>query len=450
VLSMLLLGGQCALIPQDIASLDDAQANQAVVLRFHFSDVTEHQTFDRLLQSTHASDVWASRTGSWADVMVSDSDDMALLMRSGLRYTTQVADVDSLIQVTSGASHDPAAGFSDTFHSAEEIHGHLEALAKKHPKRARILKLSQSVHGKPIHGIQLGAKGKPEIMILGGQHAREWISPAALTHVVESLLSKAELGESNAVELLDSYQLTITPLMNPDGYDYSRRKGERMWRKNLDGEREWRKKKELGEASEAGECFGVDLNRNWLSGDAFKDGDTSRCQSTFEGAKPFSEPETKGLKAYIQEQKAVLLGETKTSTTQKGIIAFVDVHSYGEDLILPGCDGRAMTEAARKRHTVASEAVVKGMNAVHNQKYSYGSCQEKLSYGKTTGIAGDWAHFDQKIPYSLSIEARSLKSANSGGYGFVAPAKDIRPVGEEISAGIHALAKVIRKQEGLL
>ena len=55
---------------------------------------------------------------------------------------------------------------------------------------------------------------------------REWVSPASVTYLIHRLVET----ESEFTSLLDRFTLFILPLVNPDGYEYSRLH-DRMWRK---------------------------------------------------------------------------------------------------------------------------------------------------------------------------------------------------------------------------
>jgi hypothetical protein len=77
-------------------------------------------------------------------------------------------------------------------------------------------------------------------------------------------------------------------------------------RKNLDGEHASEEETTDNDSAELGDsvqsCFGVDMNRNWQAGGSFihrKDLDNSedKCSSSYEGAAPFSEKETRAMKA---------------------------------------------------------------------------------------------------------------------------------------------------------
>jgi len=102
------------------------------------------------------------------------------------------------------------------------------------------------------------------VLVLGGQHAREWISPAAVTYAAEVL--SAALAASRrrraggqprpsnvradafvspaALAALERVEVVFVPIVNPDGFERtyvstSTEQVDRFWRKNTrptDGE----------------------------------------------------------------------------------------------------------------------------------------------------------------------------------------------------------------------
>ena len=94
--------------------------------------------------------------------------------------------------------------------------------------------------------LQIGkaGKGKPNIWIEAGIHAREWIADAMGTFLIQKLLH-----DPAAKHLIDNLNVHVIPTANPDGYEYSR-STDRMWRKTRSDNN--------GHA-----CKGVDPNRNW-------------------------------------------------------------------------------------------------------------------------------------------------------------------------------------------
>lgn len=288
--------------------------------------------------------------------------------------------------------------------------------------------------------------GEREIVVIGGQHAREWLASAATLDAVEKLLANAELGEAESSSALEQFKITIFPLMNPDGYTFTHQ--DRMWRKNTEGASS--SALALGDSVNAADvdtgCFGVDLNRNWQGGSTFLNIKSltdpfDQCSTSFHGSRPFSEPETKAIKDYVGQRGSQQLGESGDDELGR-VVAFVDIHTYSEDVISPGCNHKQMTANNAALNQKVGQAVADKMNEQHGRSYKFGDCQSMLHY-TFGGGAGDWAHFDAKVPVSLSMELRSRKSSMQGGYGFLAPASVIKPTGDEVLAGLTEMAQQI-------
>ena len=61
-------------------------------------------------------------------------------------------------------------------------------------------------------------EGNPGIFIEGGIHAREWISPAVVTYILNELILS---DDSRVRYMAESYDWYIFPVFNPDGYEYT-------------------------------------------------------------------------------------------------------------------------------------------------------------------------------------------------------------------------------------
>lgn len=61
-----------------------------------------------------------------------------------------------------------------------------------------------------------GNKNKPGILVDGGIHAHEWASSAV------ALFTISQLVEDSNRHLIENVDWYILPLLNPDGYTYSR------------------------------------------------------------------------------------------------------------------------------------------------------------------------------------------------------------------------------------
>jgi len=411
-----------------------ASANQ--VHRFSVHSHSQKQLLDRFVDDHEGSEVWDSVPGSHMDVLVQD-EHMVDADNLPLYRSTFIQDVNSLIELSEtqqiGAD---ASDFHTAYHSSKNIAGFLESLSKKHA-HADLVQLGSTVMGQKMVGLRIGDKSKPEILLQGGQHAREWIAPGALAYAADKLLEKDSSG------VLKDFSVMMIPAANPDGYDFSRKKSSRMWRKNME---DFSPKKfamlmesELGEEDGAESCYGTDLNRNWADGSKFhkvvagEEVSSSECSNTFQGSKPMSEREVQNLSKYIKDRKSA----------GGKIAAFVDVHSYSQKVIPAGCNNQKMSAETKQRHLHVTQSVAKAMSQVAGKSYTSGECAA-IMYA-CSGVAHDWAHFEAKVPVSMAIELR-----DQGKYGFLVPPSMIKDTGKEMLAGVQALAKAHKETQLLV
>lgn len=91
-------------------------------------------------------------------------------------------------------------------------------MASTHAEIASTFTIGTTTEGRSLSGIKIstGGNGKPAIIIDGGIHAREWISPAMCLFIINQLVENTD--NSAMIEKVDWY---IVPVLNPDGYEYS-------------------------------------------------------------------------------------------------------------------------------------------------------------------------------------------------------------------------------------
>ena len=108
------------------------------------------------------------------------------------------------------------------------MHQWMECMAASFPDKVTLITIGKSSEGRPLQVMRLGSgsRNKPAVFIDGGIHAREWVSPATVTYVIHRMLE----GGSEFADELQTYNIYVLPLANPDGYEYSRNH-DRMWRK---------------------------------------------------------------------------------------------------------------------------------------------------------------------------------------------------------------------------
>lgn len=82
-----------------------------------------------------------------------------------------------------------------------------------------MINIGPSFQDRVLKGVKISyGTGKRSVFIEGGIHAREWISPATVTYIINEILTSIDPSFRKIVENFDWY---IFPVVNPDGYVYS-------------------------------------------------------------------------------------------------------------------------------------------------------------------------------------------------------------------------------------
>jgi len=176
------------------------------------------------------------------------------------------------------------------------IRAQLNKIKANYPHICQLKTIGYSVQERPMLAMRLTnekIKGqKPQVLFLATHHAREWVATEMAMRLIKYLT--ANFGSNSRVtNLLNTTEVWVIPVGNPDGYQYTFT-NERLWRKNLrdnDGD---------GEITIAD---GVDLNRNFASHWGYDDEGSSPIISsgTYRGTAPNSEPETQAVVKFIQQ-----------------------------------------------------------------------------------------------------------------------------------------------------
>ncbi|CAG9808221.1 unnamed protein product [Chironomus riparius] len=298
----------------------------------------------------------------------------------------------------------------DDYYRLEDIYAWLDNLVEKYPGILKLETIGASSEGRPIKMITLSKKpGNRAILIEGTIHAREWISAATATYILNELLTSTD---SNVTDIANNIDWHIIPVVNPDGYEYT-------WTTN----RNWRKTRSAVSML----CFGVDGNRNfkfnWLTADETGNIGGSRvpCTDTYAGAYPYSEPETQATESFFE-------------ANAKKIDAFLALHSYGHLFLHPWGHTNVPPSAVEELGNVG-RAAAEAISQVNGTQYIVGSSNQVLY--ASTGTSRDHTHGAHEIPISFTVEMRG--NGDYGNFGFMLPARFIKPNVEEVLAGFIAL-----------
>lgn len=299
----------------------------------------------------------------------------------------------------------------------------LFALAERFPQIAQVVSLGQSHEGREIWAIKISDDAQsedlaePEALLIGAQHAREWISVEVPFLIAKYLLENYET-DPQVQRLVNNLEIWIVPMVNPDGHEYTRSDPCptapqfycRLWRKN---------RRDLGN-----NIFGVDPNRNWgYQWDSRFGGSRNPQSFTYRGAEPFSEPETQAIRNLVTDPR-------------RRFKAFIDYHSYSQivgapwayDLLQPvplSEDLRFGPPSDALAYTRIVQTMAQLIKSVHGADYD--ACQISLDCPYPAGgVSGDWV-YSVTGGISLLVELRPRTNEP----GFVLPPEQILPTFEE-------------------
>lgn len=290
-----------------------------------------------------------------------------------------------------------------------EILAQYEEWRAEYPTLITREQIGTSIQNRPIWVYRLTSPFstplKKGLLIQGGIHAREWISPPVCMYIFESMLNEG-LSSAAGWELLSRYELNVVPDINPDGYEYTWTNN-RMWRKNR--------------RNNGGGEYGVDLNRNYSKGWGGQGSSGNPGSETYRGTAPFSEPETDAIRDYM---------DAKTGTLTFNFI--IDYHSYGQHILYPWSYTYNPAPDAAQLDAIG--------NIYRNAVLASGGVSYDVGQGSTAlyiaaGSSKDF-YYDSYGANAYTVELRP-----SGSPGFELPPSQILPTIKENWAGFKAVLK---------
>ncbi len=369
-------------------------------IRVHPRDLDELEQVREL-----APDVWSEHVDiSTADALaidvVVDASGFAALDEAAIPWELLVRDIDAVAaaeheRLESPEAQRPTDWFAE-YHDFGAIESHLRDLAEAHPELVQLSVIGGSAEGRPLLALRIGGQHESDVPMLvnGAQHAREWIAAMAPICVAERLVTGTD---AKLRELVDTTELWVVPVVNPDGYQYS-------W----SSDRYWRKNRREG--------HGVDLNRNWGVAFGGPGSSSERRSQIYRGPYAFSEPESAALRDLVKRES---------------IAVHVDFHAYGQLLLHPWSYTAAPANDAA-RYAAIADKLASAIYAEHGQRYTIKAGAQLYA---AAGTMTDWVYGEANA-VSFTIELRP-----KGGSGFVLPPSQIRPTCDEALAAVLELRK---------
>lgn len=249
------------------------------------------------------------------------------------------------------------------YHNYAETEAALKALAAAHPAEASLFSIGRSIEGREIWCLRLNPSEKgeapssrPGAFFMGNHHGREHLTNEVALALAGYLLENK--GQPEVRRYLDTLDIYIAPMTNPDGAEYDIASGKYRWhRKNT--------------RVNPNKSLGVDLNRNydarWCSAGASQ----SPSADTYCGPYAFSEPETRAIKAFLEPRR--------------NITTLMSYHSYSSLLLYPWAGLDTPVEAERDRRVF--ETMGKAMGAATGYRP-----QQASDLYVAAGDTMDWAY----------------------------------------------------------
>ena len=160
--------------------------------------------------------------GRLADICISPQNLpklKSLLQYYGIQFSIMIDDLEKLHQLNKRPPTLANYDWKD-YHSHNAINSFIDNLAATNAGWVSTTSIGTTHEGRDMRVIKIekaGAKA-PIVWIEAGIHAREWISSATTTFMINELVNKYEENK----EIVDNLRLHFLPMANPDGYEYSR------------------------------------------------------------------------------------------------------------------------------------------------------------------------------------------------------------------------------------
>uniref|UniRef100_A0A1B0DHR3 Zinc carboxypeptidase A 1 n=1 Tax=Phlebotomus papatasi TaxID=29031 RepID=A0A1B0DHR3_PHLPP len=329
-------------------------------------------------------------------------------------------------------------GFWERYQTMDEINVWMDQMLAQHGNVLTPITYGNSYEMEPIRGFLMSYRaGNPAIFVESNIHAREWITAASTTWLINEFVTSTD---PEIRRIAESYDWYIFPVTNPDGYRHSHDVN-RMWRTT-------RSRHGLL-------CRGADPNRNfgyrWQDGTGPGASDNS-CSQIFAGPYAFSELETGQLANYVLQRldhikmyfglgasndpcSPAFAGPYPFSEVETGQLAnyvlerldhikvYLSMHSFSELLMYPYGWTSAPAADAESLNQIGRAAADR-LRVPFGTEYAVHSINSLVL---ATGTSGDWGYGGAGIKLTYVYEFR-----DNGTHGFLLPPEQIIPNSIEV------------------
>jgi carboxypeptidase T len=278
------------------------------------------------------------------------------------------------------------------FHTYAEMKAEIDDAVAAHPGIAQRFSMGTSYEGRQIWGIKISDnaatdENEPEVFINAQIHANERSTGELALYLIDQLVNGYGT-DSRITDIVNSREIWIVPMVNPDGAEYDMSDGVfRQWRKN---------RQPIPGSAE----IGIDLNRQFgFKWNCCGGGSNNPAAPKYRGPEPWYAPETRAYRDFVLSR--VVGGKQQIST-------ILSLHSHGRLVLWPygytKKDHPATMHYDDWRAFVALGHQLAALNGYRPQ-------QDSDLY-IVDGDQDDWAYHDQRI-FAFAFELAAGKPESS-------------------------------------
>ena len=372
----------------------------------------------RVIAKTPA-DVQRLTSGGWDVLEMRDGD--ALFVMGDIDVQRKLSEQGFDVSISQALGAQAPETYFNGYRTVIEHYAHLDSVVAAHPNLATLVDYGdswrkvQGLEGHDLKAICITRKqagdcalnpnsSKPRFVLMAAIHARELTTSEMAWRWID-LLVDGYNADPDITALLDTNELWVIPVVNPDGRAIVEQGSSSPYlqRKNANTT--------LGNCSNppnSSNQFGVDLNRNASTSNWGTTGASSGpCDLTYKGPSAASEPE----EYFLQQFVASLFPDTKgpdrndpAANNTRGL--FITLHSYSNLVLLPFGDA---TSGGFAPNDAELRTLAFRMSYYNNYQTGTG---DQVLYA-TTGTTDDWVYGTLGVP-AFTFELGPLYGACNG------------------------------------
>ena len=351
------------------------------------------------------------------------------------------------------AAEIPQDVFFQEYQPLSVLYPWMRLMASMFPAHVSLTSIGLSAEGRDIPALRIGARvqlppehehdKRPTLLITGGSHAREWISVSTAAYIAYSLITAYDDPNfPDVTKLLNHFDVTVLPVLNPDGYEYSF-STDRLWRKTR-------------QETPLPFCPGIEMDRAFTFG---WDGDATAdnpCSEDFAGTGPLQSLEAKRLNEWAHNQ---------TENNNVTFFSYLDLHSYSQEILYPYSYSCGVEPPNLEDLEEVALGLAKSFRLTSGHYYTVNSaCEGSITMaaddgdndsarGRTLkrnqmesqgGSALDFFYHDMDVKIAYQIKLR-----DTGTYGFLLPKEHIVPTGTEAFESVLGLGRWLLGNHGI-